>query len=136
MTNLKNKSELNLEAANKLHELSYYPSVIHCAYYACFQLAKYKLLTACGLSEAELMPQRKPAGTPAPEGSHERLISQTVQQLRLVGKDSATKFNQLMMELKKMRHESDYSDAIIDFNKSRNALNKSSELIAVIRKLN
>ena len=41
-----------------------------------------------------------------------------------------------MMELKKMRHESDYSDAIIDFNKSRNALNKSNELIAVIKKLN
>jgi hypothetical protein len=54
MGHLKNKSELNLGAAELLHQYSYYSSVVHCAYYSCIQLMKHTWLNSMGKSDNDL----------------------------------------------------------------------------------
>ena len=43
MIGLKNKSEINSDAAKLLHDKNYYAPSIHCSYYSCLQLMIYSL---------------------------------------------------------------------------------------------
>ena len=44
MNELYDKSEINLEAAIKLHEAGMYDAVCHPSYYSCLQLMSHKLI--------------------------------------------------------------------------------------------
>lgn len=45
MNELYDKSEINLEAAIKLHEAGMYDAVCHPSYYSCLQLMSHKLIS-------------------------------------------------------------------------------------------
>lgn len=87
-----------------------------------------------GVTEAELDPKKTPSRTHHSEGSHERLISLTTEKLKSLGR-VALDFNNQMVELKKLRHESDYSDKLIDSSKSSKAIEQSKRVIAIIKNL-
>ena len=126
MGHLKNKSEINLDAADFLQRKGSYPSVVHCAYYSCFQLMKHIWLTNMGKSEEDLkILNEKPR-----EGSHNALINQLKKFLTKKSLDSRT-FNTEINQLKKLRIEADYGDIQIDSSKSNNLilLSKSTQKI-------
>ena len=72
MDSLKDKSDLNLAAAELLYQESIYPAVVHCAYYSCVQLMKYICLNSIGKSEDDL----RDLSIQLKQGSHEVLINQ------------------------------------------------------------
>lgn len=109
MSNLKNKSEINRVAAERLHKESLYPSVIHCAYYSCFQLLKHIWIDKMGKTELELSQEIRKS----PENSHEYLINQIVKYINSKQKQFRI-FNTSMQELKKLRVKADYKDEQID----------------------
>ena len=73
MSNLSNKSEINIDAAKLLNDKNLYPAVAHCAYYACYQKIKHIWLHKQGKTELEL----ETLGKSKPRmGSHEVLINE------------------------------------------------------------
>ncbi len=123
MGHLKSKSEINLCAAELLHKQCFYPPVVHCAYYSCFQLMKHIWLYSIGNSENEL----KALNKNSKEGSHEVLINQ----IKLFVKDKSRNdrdFNNEILQLKRLRVRADYDDNSIDSDKSSNSINLSKSI--------
>lgn len=54
MSNLENKSELNIFAAKILIENNIYPPSVHCSYYSCIQLLKFKMNVFFGVTYEQL----------------------------------------------------------------------------------
>lgn len=86
MSYLKNKSEINYAAAVLLQKQSLYPSVIHCAYYSCFQLMKHLLITNLGKSESDISNEVRNTS----DGSHEVMINNILNHLKSQNKDWKT----------------------------------------------
>lgn len=120
MGHLKNKSEVNLSAAEFLHDACLYPSVVHCAYYSCIQLMKHIYLYSMGKTEAEL---RNLANSPK-EGSHEVLINQIRNFINSKSIDVRA-YNRDILQLKRLRVRADYEDVLIDFSKSSESISLS-----------
>ena len=116
MSHLKNKSTTNLYAAKVLHQKTLFSSVIHCAYYSCFQLMKHTWLHFMRKTENDLSHFNK--------GSHEFLINQTTNFLANHSKNHRN-FRQNIYNLKRLRLKADYEDSAIDFQTSKKAINLS-----------
>lgn len=129
MGHLKNKSELNLGAAELLHKQSYYPSVVHCAYYSCVQLMKYIWLSSMGKSEAEL----RILNNNSREGSHEVLINQIRDYIKSKSLNER-EFNTTILQLKRLRVNADYDDVSIDFTKSSQSISLSKNTHLILKK--
>lgn len=128
MNALKNKSDINLEAAELLHKNSLYPSVIHCAYYSCFQYMKFIWIEEMGKSELDLSNLIRNST----EGSHEVLINQIGVFLKNKGCDFRD-FNNKIGQLKKLRRRADYEDFQIDSMNSGHSLTLSKILLKVLK---
>ncbi|MFW5701149.1 MAG: hypothetical protein ACOCWM_05605 [Cyclobacteriaceae bacterium] len=127
MSNYSNKSELNFAAAELLHNESYYPSVIHSAYYSCYQIMAHTWFHVLGKSEAELM-----ATKTMNEGSHEILINQMALLLIDKKKDYRT-FNNSIGVLKKLRVKADYKDIEINYSLSSQSIEISRKVLGLIK---
>lgn len=130
MSQLKAKSELNRAAADILQDKSYYPSVVHCAYYSCIQRIKYILLSKYNLTEADLLQERTALSstTSKPLGLHEYLINKITKEL-LKNKKDWKSFNTDILQLKKLRVNSDYEDVQIDFSKGKTSIDLSDSVL-------
>jgi uncharacterized protein (UPF0332 family) len=129
MGHLKNKSELSLGAAELLHNESFYPSVVHCAYYSCIQLMKHIWLNSMGKSEQDL----KVINSSSNQGSHEILINQ----LKLFIKSKSQNdrdFNRDILILKRLRVNADYDDISIDYTKSNQSIGLSKATLSILKK--
>lgn len=129
MSNLKNKSEINFDAAELLHKQSLYPSVIHCSYYSCIQLMKHIWLYKMNKTEQDLEIITKSST----EGSHEVLINQTGGFMKSKSIDFRT-FNNLIGQLKKLRVNADYKDIQIDSSVSNNSITLSKNSLLILKK--
>lgn len=129
MGHLKNKSELNLGAAELLHKASYYPSVVHCAYYSCIQLMKHIWLHSMGKSEQDL----KIINNSSNQGSHEILINQLKSFVRSKSQNDRD-FNRDILQLKRLRVNADYDDISIDYSKSNQSIGLSKATINILKK--
>lgn len=129
MSNLKNKSELNFDAAVLLDNNSFYSSVTHCAYYSCYQLMKHIWLNSMGKTDAELSILTKNTT----EGSHEVLINQIVIHIKNKSQDFRT-FNNEIVSLKKLRHKSDYDNIQIDSTFSSNSIRLSQSSLNILKR--
>lgn len=129
MEHLKNKSEINLSAAELLHEKSYYPSVVHCAYYSCFQLMKHTWLNSMGKSEQDL----KVLNNSFNKGSHEVLINQIKSFIQSKSQNDRD-FNRDILQLKRLRVNADYNDFSIDFTKSNQSISLSKSTLSILKK--
>ena len=124
MSQLKNKSELNRAAADLLQQSSFYPSVIHCAYYSCIQLMKHILIVTLGKTEAEIAAEVRSS----PNGSHEIMINNINDHLKANLKDWRT-FNSKITQLKRLRVAADYENVPIDSVKGNNSIILSDEVL-------
>jgi uncharacterized protein (UPF0332 family) len=129
MGHLKNKSEINLTAAELLHKNNLYPSVVHCAYYSCVQLMRHIWTNKMGKTFDELSVLTKNSK----EGSHELLINKVKTFLRSESLDDRA-FNNSILQLKKLRVKADYEDEQIDSTISHNSISLSNATIKILNK--
>jgi len=125
MSILENKSEINFDAAKKLHEQSLYPSVIHCAYYSCIQQMKHIWLNKMGKTEGDLKIENDNSNF----GSHEVLINQ----IKNYVKDKKT-FNTNILLLKRKRVDADYLEVSIDYSISKNSIDLAQTVLNELKK--
>ena len=128
MSNLKNKSEINRNAAVLLQSQSLYPSVIHCSYYSCFQLMKHIVLTTLGKTEADIAKEVKNSSN----GSHEVMINNITAHLKVNNKDWRT-FSQTIGQLKRLRVSADYENVSIDSVKGSNSISLCDDIIRLLK---
>lgn len=129
MTQLKNKSDINLIAAELLHKQSYYPSVVHCAYYSCVQLMKHTWLYIMKKSNEDLINLSNHTS----EGSHELLINQIRSFIKANSQDDRT-FNRDILQLKRLRVRADYEDLMIDYEISEKSITLSKSTQKILNK--
>lgn len=125
---LKNKSELNLGAAELLHQNTYYSSVVHCAYYSCIQLMKHTWLNAMGRSENDL----RNLNNISSQGSHEVLINQIKIFIQSKSQNGRV-FNRDILQLKRLRVIADYEEILIDFKKSNESILLSKSALNILK---
>ena len=129
MSSLRNKSEINIAAAEHLDGESIYPPVAHCAYYSCYQFMKHIWLYSMNKTEDDLAILTRNTT----EGSHEVLINQIVKHLVTKNQD-ARSFNTEIVSLKKLRHKSDYDNVEIGSEISSSAIKLSKSSLVVLKK--
>jgi uncharacterized protein (UPF0332 family) len=126
MSHLKNKSSLNLNAAEFLCSEGYHPAVVHCAYYSCFQLMKHTWLFSMGKTNEAL----RTLNNNSRNGSHEVLINQLKLYIKSKSQDDRD-FNTIILQLKRLRVHADYVNVSIGSTQSNQsiALSKSAQQI-------
>jgi hypothetical protein len=129
MSSLRNKSDINIAAAEHLDGESIYPPVAHCAYYSCYQFMKHIWLNKMNKTDTDLATLTRNAI----EGSHEVLINQITIYLKTKKQDART-FNNEIVSLKKLRHKSDYDNVEIGSEISANAIKLSKSSLVVLKK--
>ena len=129
MGHLKNKSELNLGAAELLHQYSYYSSVVHCAYYSCIQLMKHTWLNSMGKSDNDL----RNLNNSSSQGSHEVLINQIKIFIQSKSQNGRV-FNRDILQLKRLRVNADYDEILIDSKKNNESLILSKSSLNILKK--
>lgn len=129
MSSLRNKSEINIDAAEHLDNKGVYPPVAHCAYYSCYQFMKHIWLHSMNKTDADLVLLTRNST----EGSHEILINQITKHLKTKNQDSRS-FNTEIVSLKKLRHKSDYENVEIGSEISSNAIKLSKSSLIVLKK--
>jgi len=129
MRHLKNKSELNLGAAELLQQYSYYSSVVHCAYYSCIQLMKHTWLNSMGKSDNDL----RNLNNSSSQGSHEVLINQIKIFIQSKSQNGRV-FNRDILQLKRLRVNADYDEILIDSKKSNDSLILSKSSLNILKK--
>lgn len=135
MSNLSNKSEINIDAAKLLNDKNLYSAVAHCAYYACYQKIKHIWLHKQGKTDLEL----EQLGRSKPRmGSHEVLINEIGTFIKSSGSknviDDFRVYNNNILQLKKLRTRADYEDTIFDSTSSSKSLTLSNKIIPVLSK--
>lgn len=129
MSSLRNKSEINITAAEHLDGESIYPPVAHCAYYSCYQFMKHIWLHSMNKTDNDLGLLTKNTK----EGSHEILINQIIKYLNTKNQDTRS-FRTEIVSLKKLRHKSDYDNVEIGSEISSNAIKLSKSSLVVLKK--
>ena len=128
MNELKDKSELNMNAAEKMFECSYYDSVCHPAYYACLQLMSHKLIRkGVGLDRQWSIASSQYGGN-----SHKALLSEIKKHLRISDYKDEKRYKNDILKLKEMRERSDYKLFRISKEESENCINMAKFVIGII----
>lgn len=128
MSHLKNKSEINLEAAELLHNNNWYPSVIHCSYYSCFQFMSHIWYICLGKTENDLANAKI-----FNEGSHEVMINQIGLHIKSKA-ENFRDFNNNIGQLKKLRKKADYKNEQIDSSFSKSSIDLSKATLSILKK--
>lgn len=128
-SSLRNKSEINIDAAEHLFSHSIYTPVAHCAYYSCYQFMLHIWLFKMNKTESELEIITKNSK----QGSHEVLINQIAIYLKNKKQDSRN-FNNEIVSLKKLRLKADYHNIDIGSEISANSIKLSKSTLAILKK--
>ena len=124
---LKSKSEINILSAEFLENKALYPSVIHCCYYGCFQLMKYRLCHDFKLGYEDINS----------EVQSSKMSEHTYVRREFVSKIKKTIdkliFDRLVKDLYAFRVQSDYKPIEIGSTESKNARSKADEIITIIK---
>jgi len=135
VSSLKNKSDLNLLAAEILIENSLHAPSVHCSYYSCFQLSKYALKEFAGIDyiqqEEELNRLKQEQSTKF--GSHEYVIFKLGNEINRCSKETYRIFSTNFKILKSFRKKSDYLDEMISDEQSKESLRLSTELVQLLK---
>ena len=130
MSVYKNKSEINLESADLLHDNNQYPAVAHCAYYSCYQFMMHIWLYKMNKTHQDL----DILCNQTTAGSHVILINQIRNFLKQTNQEDSRQFNTLINQLKRSRHESDYSEKNIDYPTSQGIIDTSKDTHKLLKK--
>lgn len=128
MTHLECKSEINRSSADFLQQKGLYPSVVHCAYYSCIQRISHILLNTF---HKNYDGPSSVAGS-AKIGSHARMIKDIISCLKENNMDWKT-FNYNITQLKKLRVQSDYAEALIDHQAGLDSISLSDGILKYLK---
>lgn len=135
MSHLSNKSEISIEAAKLLDDKNLYSAVAHCAYYACYQKLKHIWLYKQQKTEQDL---ENLGRTKTRMGSHEVLINEIGTFIKNSGSknfiEDSRVYNNNILQLKRLRTEADYKDAVFDSTNSSKSLTLLHEITPVLNK--
>ncbi len=131
---LRNKSDMLIAAADLLHDKSYYLAVAHAAYYSCYQLLKYIWRHHLSRSQDELDVQTSQSRL----GSHEFLLNEIVKYISGLrntnSEEDARILRNDLPQLKRLRTDADYGEAVIGCEKSKEALDLSKKLLLILKR--
>ncbi|MDY0173940.1 MAG: hypothetical protein RBR62_01975 [Bacteroidales bacterium] len=132
MAELKNKSEINIGAAQLLFDKHYFPSVPHPAYYSCLQLMKHiickKIYKDYDIQEAEIAIHGI--------GSHMYYINTIAEEIESKqNKRQASEFTRKIKELKALREKADYANTSINFEQARGTIQRAQETIETLQNI-
>lgn len=127
--NLKDKSELNLDAAKILLENRLYDSICHPAYYACLQLMSYKLIRkGTSLKEQSSEISQRYYGH-----SHKYLINKTSSIIKFNNYRDKLLYEGAIKKLKAKREDSDYHDVRIAPNEGEKCIELAEQVITYLK---
>lgn len=131
MSALRDKSEINIDSAELLHENNKYCSVCHPAYYACLQMMEYILIR----KGKSLKVQAAETSKCYYGHSHQYLIKETTQLIRFDSFRETQNYSNSIKQLKAYREISDYHDVNITRDQSEKAIQLAKELLVKIRSI-
>ena len=125
MSKIRQKSDFNIHAAERLLQETYYAPSVHCSYYSCFQLLKYTIKEFFNVDYVTQAVNISSSG----QGTHQYVINYVTSELRkFVSLEEYRNFKRTIKDLKQFRLESDYDDIEIDSDKGNKAFNKAKEI--------
>ncbi|WP_074434161.1 HEPN domain-containing protein [Bacteroides neonati] len=131
MNELYDKSEINLEAAEKLHQAGLYDSVCHPSYYSCLQLMSHKLIRK-GVS---LSTQGTISSSTYHGSSHKCLIYETCKFLSFEGVRDRQNYTNNIKQLKEKRENADYHEKRISHDQSKECIRLAKEIRSKINSI-
>lgn len=124
MNELYEKSDLNIDAAEKLYNHCLYDSVCHPAYYSCLQLMSHKLIKkGVSLSDQASLCSTKYFGH-----SHKCLIEETCKRLKFDKCRDEQDYRNGVKQLKEKRESSDYKEERISQEASEACIKLAKEI--------
>lgn len=141
MSHLKNKSEINMDAAQLLLDKGLYPSCCHPAYYGCIQLMKYILNEKAGINykQQEIEISLLESNKVSRKGSHNYLIDKLFHLISQSGKKedklAAKTFKNEIEDLKRHREIADYKNEYIGIEISTQSIQKAKSIHNQLSKL-
>ncbi len=134
---LKNKAEINFEAAKLLQEHYFFAPSVHCSYYSVLQLMKHSVKEKIGISyeEQKIEIQHLKQKRASAKGTHEYLIERIGNQIWKIEPKSFNEFDRKIKQLKRFRNCSDYDDKEITYDVSHKALGYADSLKKQIKKI-
>lgn len=125
MSKLKEKSELNLTAAEYLINKDLYAPSVHCSYYACFQLMKYTIKEFFGMEYDELTDNIAKNRL----NTHGYIIKYVLDEIQSNwDRFEYSKFSRKIKDLKNFREESDYDNIEISIDQSNKAFQYAKDI--------
>lgn len=136
ISELQNKSEINYDSAEILHNRGNYPSVAHCAYYSCYQLLRHIWYNSLNKTESDLnvIIQNSKSRRALQKGTHDILINEIEKYIKIKNPSDFRVVNTNIGQLKKLRHSADYSDDAFLYNDSLKAIELSGKIRPVLKK--
>ncbi|MCK9204686.1 MAG: hypothetical protein M0P58_09680 [Bacteroidales bacterium] len=138
MSNLRQKSEANLDAAKLLFDNNLYAPSVHCSYYSSFQGMKFviKDFFACDYQqqESELFRIKQQKATKS-IGIHEYTINKFGTEVKKFSTTEYLYFTRSIKDLRKFRLDSDYKDIAISHEEGRKALVISTDVFSKMKDL-
>jgi|SRR6185312_354672 len=134
MSALTDKSEINRDAAQRLYNIQFYCSTVHCAYYSCIQFMMHIILYELGYTESTLATA---ISNDQRTGSHEFYINLITKHLiaKNTNRDDRKLFSEEIVNLKRLRTKADYNDEIIGESQGRYSLTKATDIYKILRKV-
>lgn len=125
-----NKSEINLQSADFLHDNNQYPAVAHCAYYSCYQYMMHIWLYKMNKTQQDL----DVICNQTTAGSHVVLINEIRKFIQQINQNDSRDFNNYINQLKRSRHTSDYTEINIDYPSSQGIIITSKDTHKILKK--
>lgn len=131
MSKIRQKSEFNIEAAERLLKDAIYAPSVHCSYYSCFQLLKFTINNFFGIDYDAQAVNISASG----QKTHQYVLNYVANELKaLAGVRKSRNFKRTYKDLKQFRLESDYENVEIDSDKGNKAFEKAKEIRTYIIK--
>jgi hypothetical protein len=125
MSKIRQKSDFNLDAAERLLKVSLYAPSVHCSYYSCFQLLKFTIKNFFNVDYETQAVNISATG----QKTHQYVVNYVAGELKkLAGFEESRNFKRTIMDLKQFRFESDYENIEIGSEKGNDAFTKAKEI--------
>jgi len=131
MSKIRQKSEFNIDAAERLLKDAIYAPSVHCSYYSCFQLLKFTINNFYGIDYGEQAVNTSTTG----QKTHQYVLNYVANELKKIAGVKVSKdFKRNYKDLKQFRLEADYENVEINSDKGNQAFEKAKEIRTFIIK--
>jgi hypothetical protein len=135
MSELKEKSKFNIQAAELLQDKSLFAPSVHCSYYSCLQLMKVVINEFLETSFEELEKNIKDAQETQKLNTHTYIIKIIGDNIRNGSREKHAIFDRNIKALKRFRISSDYENVQITTSESDKAFNIAKDIRAQLKEI-